>query len=103
MFPNYNYLTRRSVSDNLKCLVLYRDNYTCCYCFKQLTFQSAHIDHATPRSKGGWTTFDNLRSSCSNCNLSKGGKTEAEFRSELASRASAISYLVELLNSPFSR
>ncbi len=87
MIPNYNYLTRRSVSDSLKMAVLYRDNYSCCYCQTTVTFETVHMDHAFPRSRGGLTTFENLRSSCSSCNLAKSDKTELEYRMELASRA----------------
>jgi len=48
-----------------------RDNFQCQYCGskKELTF-----DHLVPRSRGGLTTWDNIITACSACNLRKGGK-----------------------------
>lgn len=54
-----------------------RDRFTCQYCGdrRDLTF-----DHVTPRSKGGQTTWDNVVTACSPCNLLKGGQMPAEAR-----------------------
>jgi len=48
-----------------------RDRFTCQYCGdrRDLTF-----DHVVPRSKGGQTTWDNVVTACSPCNLLKGGQ-----------------------------
>ena len=48
-----------------------RDRFTCQYCgsTKDLTF-----DHLIPRARGGQTTWDNVTTACSNCNLKKGSK-----------------------------
>ncbi len=50
--------------------VFLRDRFTCQYCgdHDDLTF-----DHVIPRSKGGHTTWDNVVTACSPCNLLKGG------------------------------
>ena len=50
--------------------VFLRDQFECQYCGnpKDLTF-----DHVIPRSKGGRTTWENVVTACSPCNLSKGG------------------------------
>jgi 5-methylcytosine-specific restriction endonuclease McrA len=50
--------------------VFLRDRFTCQYCGSRddLTF-----DHLIPRSKGGMTTWDNVVTACSPCNLRKGG------------------------------
>jgi len=50
--------------------VFLRDRFTCQYCGSRddLTF-----DHLVPRSKGGMTTWDNVVTACSPCNLAKGG------------------------------
>lgn len=50
--------------------VFLRDKFMCQYCgsSEDLTF-----DHVTPRSKGGHTTWDNVVTACSPCNLKKGG------------------------------
>lgn len=38
-----------------------------------------HIDHATPRSRGGSNKIDNLFPSCCSCNLAKSNMTQEEF------------------------
>ncbi len=47
-----------------------RDRFTCQYCgsHRDLTF-----DHVIPRSRGGQTTWENVVTACSPCNLRKGG------------------------------
>ncbi len=51
--------------------VFLRDRFECQYCssLDDLTF-----DHLIPRSRGGRTTWDNVVTACSPCNLRKGGK-----------------------------
>ncbi|MDE2383680.1 MAG: HNH endonuclease [Alphaproteobacteria bacterium] len=50
--------------------VFLRDKFTCQYCgaHDDLTF-----DHVIPRSRGGQTTWENVVTACSPCNLAKGG------------------------------
>jgi 5-methylcytosine-specific restriction endonuclease McrA len=52
-----------------------RDGFVCQYCGsgEELTF-----DHVQPRSRGGRTTWDNIVTACSPCNLFKGGRTPRE-------------------------
>ena len=49
-----------------------RDRFSCQYCGtqKDLTF-----DHVIPRRLGGRTTWENVATACSPCNLHKGGRT----------------------------
>lgn len=49
--------------------VFLRDRFTCQYCCSRedLTF-----DHLIPRSRGGLTTWENVVTACSPCNLRKG-------------------------------
>ena len=51
--------------------VFLRDKFTCLYCGdkKNLTF-----DHVVPKSLGGLTTWENVATACSPCNVRKGGK-----------------------------
>lgn len=51
--------------------VFLRDRFECqyCGCRDDLTF-----DHLIPRSRGGQTTWQNIVTACSPCNLRKGGK-----------------------------
>ena len=55
--------------------VFLRDKFKCQYCnsSKDLTF-----DHLIPRSHGGETTWENIVTACSPCNVKKGGKTQSE-------------------------
>ncbi len=56
----------------LRFAVLARDEFTCRYCGKQAPEAQLHIDHVTPRSKGGMDEMDNLVVACVECNLGKG-------------------------------
>lgn len=51
--------------------VFLRDHFRCVYCGdgSDLTF-----DHMVPRSRGGRTTWENVVTACSYCNLKKGGR-----------------------------
>ena len=51
--------------------VFLRDKFACQYCGsnKDLTF-----DHLLPKSKGGVTNWENVVTSCSVCNIKKGGR-----------------------------
>lgn len=54
----------------LRALVRERANYCCEYCQSSewLSGQICHIDHITPRSKGGTTSAENLCLACASCN-----------------------------------
>ncbi len=55
--------------------VFARDGYLCQYCgaTSQLT-----LDHVVPRSRGGRSSWDNVVTCCSPCNLSKGSRLPEE-------------------------
>jgi 5-methylcytosine-specific restriction endonuclease McrA len=55
--------------------VFLRDRFACTYCGSKedLTF-----DHVVPRAYGGRTTWENVTTACTCCNLRKGGRTPAE-------------------------
>lgn len=58
-----------------------RDRFCCQYCgsTRDLTF-----DHVIPRRAGGRTTWENVSTACSPCNLKKGGRTPQEAGMTLA-------------------
>ena len=55
--------------------VFLRDRFSCQYCGAKtdLTF-----DHLIPRSRGGLTTWENVITACSPCNLRKSNRMAAE-------------------------
>jgi 5-methylcytosine-specific restriction endonuclease McrA len=55
-----------------------RDDHTCQYCRKQLPRRDLNLDHVVPRSKGGKTNWENVVTSCVQCNFAKGGRTPDE-------------------------
>lgn len=58
--------------------ILLRDNYTCQYCGKEMSNDSATIDHVIPKSKFNgekYNTWKNLVACCKSCNNKKDDKT----------------------------
>ena len=55
-----------------------RDNYTCQYCKKKFDKKDLTVDHVTPRSKGGKSTWTNVVACCRPCNAIKQDKTIEE-------------------------
>lgn len=70
-----------------------RDRGQCQYCgsTKQLT-----IDHVIPRSKGGKTSWTNLVTACSRCNVGKGDKSleQAGLSLKVAPFVPSLSYFL---------
>ena len=58
--------------------VFLRDRFTCQYCGEPLPTHELTFDHVIPRSKGGRTTWDNVVTACSPCNLAKGDMLPAK-------------------------
>ena len=66
---------RISISKQLRFEVLQRDNFTCQYCGRKADEGiKLHVDHRMPVSAGGKTEFNNLVTSCQDCNLGKSDK-----------------------------
>ena len=66
-----NYVNPRSNPNFTRFNVFLRDKFSCQYCGNknELTF-----DHLLPWSRGGKTDCDNVVTSCSECNVEKGGR-----------------------------
>jgi HNH endonuclease/Homing endonuclease associated repeat len=65
----------RDPSPRLRLRVLTRDQFRCVLCGRSPAADigiSLQLDHIVPYSEGGETTFENLRTSCSECHLGKG-------------------------------
>lgn len=69
---------RRDPSIGLRFQVLKRDQFRCKLCGRSPATElgcKLHVDHIIPFSKGGKTTFDNLQTLCSHCNIGKSNRT----------------------------
>ena len=52
--------------------VFLRDNFTCQYCHDHFSANELTFDHLIPRCLNGKTTWNNVVSACTSCNLKKG-------------------------------
>lgn len=58
--------------------IFLRDGFTCQYCGRRPGTRELNLDHVVPRSRGGRSTWENLVTSCRECNLRKGWATPEE-------------------------
>jgi 5-methylcytosine-specific restriction endonuclease McrA len=52
-----------------------RDNFRCQYCGSRPSRSELNLDHVVPRALGGHSTWENVVTSCVDCNRRKGGRT----------------------------
>jgi len=52
--------------------VFLRDNFVCQYCHEQYLANELTFDHIIPKCIGGKTTWTNVVSACTSCNVKKG-------------------------------
>ena len=64
----------RNISKSLRFEVFQRDNHTCQYCGRRVPDVVLEVDHLIPVAKGGTDDFDNLVTSCEECNRGKSAK-----------------------------
>jgi 5-methylcytosine-specific restriction endonuclease McrA len=55
-----------------------RDFFTCMYCSAQPGTSNLTYDHVIPRSRGGKTCWENIATSCIDCNSKKADRTPQE-------------------------
>ena len=58
--------------------VFLRDIFLCQYCGGRRPVEELTFDHVVPRSRGGRTSWNNVVTACSGCNLSKGSRLLSE-------------------------
>ena len=63
-----------------------RDSFRCQYCGGRPSRSELNIDHVVPRSLGGRSTWENVVTSCVDCNRRKGGRTPKQARMQLMQR-----------------
>jgi 5-methylcytosine-specific restriction endonuclease McrA len=70
----YEKVPRHTIKFNRR-NIFARDNNQCQYCGKRFSTSELSLDHITPRSQGGGTTWENIVCACIDCNVRKGGRT----------------------------
>lgn len=85
------YVHRRKAVSFSRTNIYIRDDFTCQYCGLSagdggLNVRDLTFDHVVPRSRGGGTTWENITTSCSDCNRRKGDQTPKEARMALLSK-----------------
>lgn len=55
-----------------------RDHFTCQYCYEQPGTANLTYDHVLPKSRGGKTNWENIVTSCVECNWKKSDRTPEE-------------------------
>lgn len=68
---------RRGVSFS-RINIFARDSFACQYCGVKPGTEKLTFDHVVPKSRGGRTTWENVATACSRCNLRKGNRTPEE-------------------------
>jgi len=63
--------------------IMTRDRFQCQYCGWRPVRAELNLDHVVPRSLGGRTTWENVVTSCVECNRTKGGRTPVQAGMEL--------------------
>ncbi len=66
--------------------VFLRDEYCCQYCGRRFSSSGLSLDHVTPRSQDGPTTWANIVTACLKCNVRKGGRTPRQANMKLLSQ-----------------
>jgi len=65
-----------------------RDDFQCQYCGAHPARAELNLDHVVPRALGGRSTWENVVTSCVDCNRLKGGRTPSQARMHLRRRPS---------------
>ncbi|MFQ5985397.1 MAG: HNH endonuclease [Alphaproteobacteria bacterium] len=58
--------------------VFLRDRFSCQYCGGVFAAEDLTFDHLVSRSRGGHTTWENVVTACTTCNLKKGERLPSE-------------------------
>src|SRR5438477_431467 len=70
----YDKLPKQTVKFNRR-NIFARDHNQCQYCGRKFPTTELSLDHVTPRSQGGQSTWENIVCACVACNVRKGGRT----------------------------
>ncbi len=78
----YDRLPQQEVKLNRR-NIFARDRNQCQYCGRHYPSSELSLDHVTPRSQGGDSSWSNLVCCCVGCNSKKGGRTPEQARMPL--------------------
>jgi 5-methylcytosine-specific restriction endonuclease McrA len=81
----YDKLPRQDVKFNRR-NIFARDSNRCQYCARKFSTMDLSLDHVTPRSQGGKSTWDNIVCCCVKCNVKKGGRTPEQAHMKLLTK-----------------
>ncbi|HEX8340365.1 MAG TPA: HNH endonuclease [Tepidisphaeraceae bacterium] len=81
----YDKLPRQDVKFNRR-NIFARDSSRCQYCGRKFSTVDLSLDHVTPRSQGGKSTWDNIVCCCIKCNVKKGGRTPEQAHMKLLTK-----------------
>jgi 5-methylcytosine-specific restriction endonuclease McrA len=81
----YRYVPRHTRAVSRKS-IMERDGHACQYCREKLPVSKLTMDHVTPKSRGGRTSWENMVACCYPCNNRKGNRTPDEAGMDLARR-----------------
>ncbi len=73
--------------------VFVRDRFSCQYCGQRFPTRDLTFDHVMPKSRGGRTCWNNIVTSCRECNQEKAGRTPDEAGMPLLNQPHAPSWL----------
>jgi 5-methylcytosine-specific restriction endonuclease McrA len=79
LLSRYNKLPQQRVHFSRR-TIYRRDGNQCQYCGKKPGTECLNIDHVTPRSQGGQTTWENCVLACIECNTRKADRTPEQAR-----------------------
>ncbi|HHN46856.1 MAG TPA: HNH endonuclease [Planctomycetes bacterium] len=77
ILTRYSGFVKRKVAFNRR-TIFERDGYRCQYCGAKMPMDDLTLDHVTPRSRGGHSTWDNIVVACVGCNTRKANKLPQE-------------------------
>jgi 5-methylcytosine-specific restriction endonuclease McrA len=66
--------------------VFLRDRFACQYCWSQFPVHDLTFDHLVPRSRGGRTSWTNIVTACTACNLRKSNRMPHECGMQLMAK-----------------
>ncbi len=81
---------RKSLSKTTRFEVFKRDVFTCQYCGRNPPVVTLELDHINPVSNGGNDDFENLVTSCFDCNRGKGSRLLSSIPKSLSDTAQEI-------------